>query len=216
MRMLTRLALAISGLALGACGSNTTGTSVVPNAGSDAGSAAPAAAYSAGIDGTRTLSTLTDTEKSGICTSGISYYSMSISRAAACQQQSVGNTSGITFAGAFNDATVQMSCSSEESDCLHGSPTSRSFYTTLCVPKLSCAATVAEYESCVNDLGKALVRGMVDFPHCSDLTAANYKSVEAPSLSLGDTNQPASCQALDAKCSGLTAAVLTMLYPGGR
>jgi hypothetical protein len=210
--MLTGIALTMAGLVFGACGSNSSSTSGTQ----DAGGPAPVAPYSAGIDGTRTVSTLTDAEKSGLCTSGITYYSMSVSRADACRLQSVGNTSGITFSGTANDDGVQSNCSREQSSCLDASPTSRSFYTTLCVPKLSCAATVADYERCVNDLGKALVAGMVDFPRCQDLMAANYKSIESPALTLANTNQPASCQALDAKCTGLTQAVLTMLYPGGR
>ena len=187
-------------LVLGACGGDSghTGT------------------YTAGIDGTRTLSTLTDTEKTKICLSGITYYSTSVTPADACQVLAIGTTRGFSSDGPMADAEVRSFCSNIEATCLSATTVSRDFDKMMCAKKMDCPGTVAEYETCVSDLRKGLVLAMVGFPHCQALTVADYQSVEDPSTSLLGTNKPASCQALDEACSGLIQAVMTNVGPLGR
>jgi hypothetical protein len=203
-------------LVIAACDGKTTAdaTDAAYDTKSDKGPPSKAA-FDTGLDGARTLSALTDAEKNTACANAISYFSLSISRAEACRLIGVMNAAGDAKANSYDDATIQLDCSTHTGACPDETPTSRDYYIPMCVDKLDCPGTVSEYETCVNDLRAALQHGMVGLPSCNELTAANVGSLVDPSVSLESTNQPASCAALATKCTGLTHTVVTGIYPAG-
>jgi len=108
---------------------------------------------------------------------------------------------------ATTDAEARSACKAVYDDCRASTPTTPCFFlpcvrptplgTSECARRdASCTATVAELETCVNDIPKSKEALLDVLVTCESLTLADLPSDEM----LPEPEMPASCQMLNAKC----------------
>jgi len=185
-------------------GGSSPGGSGSGGAGPSAGGApnAPAGGYSSGIAGDRQLGSLTDDEYAGMCQKLSDYFSDSSATGKNVEEFAcrVSSALGALFFGADSDAALQAACKPLYDTCV-ASPTTTEESCTK--PDATCQATVAEYDTCVNDELKALNQAVTAVPSCDKITIVSLTALFAASGS----QTIASCDALEAKCPGIKTPV---------
>jgi len=150
--------------------------------------------YSSGLPGDKVLGSLTDDEAAGLCKKLSDYFSDDGPVSKRIEDVSCRFSSVLTalFTNPQTDAALQASCKSLYDSCVAG-PLMTS--ETCNKPDAACAATVAEYDACVNDELDALNQLLGSAPSCDEVT------LMSASGSLGSGLQPtAACQKVQSKC----------------
>jgi len=150
--------------------------------------------YSSGLPGDKVLGSLTDDEAAGLCKKLSDYFSDSGPVSKNIEDVSCRLSSVLTalFTNPPTDAALQASCKSLYDTCVAGPVTSSE---TCNKPDAACAATVAEYDACVNDELGALNQLLGSAPSCDEVTLASASG------SFGSGLQPtAACQKVQSKC----------------
>jgi len=150
--------------------------------------------YSSGIAGDRLLGSLTDDEFAGLCKKLSDYFSVSTPTGKNLELVSCRFTSAVAalFTAEPTDAALRTACQSSYDKCIASGTTATE---TCTKPPATCAATVAEYDLCLNDQVQALNQIESAVPSCDKLTVA---SVTPLFLSLG--GMTAACQIVEDKC----------------
>jgi hypothetical protein len=187
-----------TGFTVGACGG-----SEQPKGGS------PSGPFSTGIAGTKTLGSLTDSEMQTLCAANAAFARTVMTPEMACRAGAIGFAGLSGMSPTATDAQIQQTCAMIYGMCMAGGPsggapaTADAGANTCAKPDATCTATVAEYETCMNDSKTAMQQAMSSAPACEALTVAWVKanSGDAGSSSV----DPPSCQAIKAKCPGWQA-----------
>jgi hypothetical protein len=146
------------------------------------------------LPGTTAVNALSPTEVTQLCNDTYAYFGSAIAKATTCKWR------GLAYAAsssAPSDAQAQSNCTSKESSCNQTDPWADN---PGCndIPT-TCAATVAEYSSCISDEAAAFNQTVNGLKTCATLTradtAALFDVMAAP--------PPASCMALMNKCPDL-------------
>jgi len=182
---------------LGGAGGPVVGNSGGGSGGTSSSGGAPSGNpgnYSSGIAGDRLLGSLTDDEFAGLCKKLSDYFSFSTPTGKNLELTSCRFTSAVAalFTAEQTDAALRTACQSSYDKCIASGTTATE---TCTKPPATCAATVAEYDLCLNDQVQALNQIESAVPSCDKLTVA---SLTALFLSLG--GMTAACQTVEDKC----------------
>ncbi|HVT07637.1 MAG TPA: hypothetical protein VHO67_09270, partial [Polyangia bacterium] len=177
----------------GSGGGTATGGTVA--AGGHVGSGGSAAGGTVGgsvttLSGSRSLGSLSSAEATQLCNDTYAYYGRAITQATLCKE--AGLAFGVS-SSAPNDAQLQQNCQTQETACLAAGPAVPSCST---IPA-SCAATVAQYATCISDQVAAFNSGVAGLASCAAVKTSDLPTVW--NLVAGDP--PASCAAV-ASCEG--------------
>jgi hypothetical protein len=139
---------------------------------------------------------LTPAQQQTLCKDFDAYFSNLLTKAQNCRI--VGFTAAAVSA-AFNDAAsdaeLRTECQKAVTDC-QAAPEDTN---TTCDPATAaCHATVAEFTSCLNDVGAATKAELAVIPDCSSLTRATLQSTDSSSGG-SDVTSPA-CDTVMTKC----------------
>jgi hypothetical protein len=163
--------------------------------------------YASGLDGTRPLASLTPVESQRLCKTVQSWARDAIPAA----QRSVfvckssGLVAAVLVASRGDPAGLEKACQRSYEECLeHAGMTPSALGCPVAGP--ACAATVGEYESCVNDFPASFDDAVAAVPPCDRLTLGAI-------LTLGMTPLlPPSCAAFEARCPGTRVVGLPGLH----
>jgi hypothetical protein len=155
--------------------------------------------YSSGIDGTRPLVDLTADETGHLCMSSQSWATEAIpvaKRAAfVCKS---GAVVAVLLAGALSGASgFQQKCQRTYLGCLDASSMAP---TAIMCPRAgpTCTATVADYETCLNDFPASFDEAIAAIPSCDKLTPISIVGSSLVAASI----LPPSCTDYQMKCPG--------------
>jgi hypothetical protein len=167
-------------------------------------------ALSTGVDRNKPLGTVTPSEAQAICTATQMWTNQAITsdkqQQVTCRVTSnaiaaLSARPAVMGAPPVTDAQLQMTCQTAYDTCIMrpapapapstAAPTCQAF-------PASCTATVAEYETCLNDVPPFLDMTLAMLPTCQTLTRLSILSV----LNLPNT-LPASCKTFQSKCAGV-------------
>jgi hypothetical protein len=163
-----------------------------PGGGSPGGAPSTGSTYSSGIAGDKQVGALTDQEFASMCQKFSDYFSTGAVGAAA---EEITCRMGALFVGilAQSDAELQTTCKAVYDQCIAGPTMTEE---TCNKPDATCTATVAEYDACLNDAGKAFIALPNALPTCDKATLTSLEN-----LDLGSQGEsPASCKIVETKC----------------
>jgi hypothetical protein len=149
------------------------------------------------IMGSKTLGSLTTAQATQLCNDTSGYFGRNITKAQACK------FAALTFSvssSAPTDADLRTGCSNTENDCNQSDAATGIAIMCSTIPA-SCAATVAQYSTCVVDQSALYKTNLAALPACSALTRADFDKI---TTSLPNASPPASCEALMSTCPDLT------------
>lgn len=166
--------------------------------------------FSTGLDGSKQVSDLSDSDFKKVCDAEEKWASSVLSEQEAkefgCQLTAFATAA---FAGAGGDAAqLKMACKAAYDACLKQPPPSSMMPSTMkmCNKPANCTATVAEIEACYTDSAASLEM-LKQALTCDALANTSMP----PAI-----QEPASCKTLDMKCPGLspdTPDIRTMIGP---
>jgi hypothetical protein len=185
---------------------------LVWGAGCGSGSGGGAAKFTTSVPGDTKLGDLTDAELATLCADGAKFATDPAHLADNCRLAAFLSTAfTAAFMSGATDASLQMTCSETYGQCLNPSVDAGQGAfdggagPSCARPAANCAATVAEYSACINDQASQTHAAASAVPACSSITLSSVAPSDGgttgPSLS-----QPASCQLVQSKCSGLADA----------
>jgi hypothetical protein len=185
------VAACVSTLSAAACGSSSSPPADPP--------------FSSGLPPNSVLGGLNEADLAGLCASSRKY----LLSKPVVQEGDCRIAGGITAlfdvlgGSAKTDADVQMSCSKGYDQCEAAFASDAGVGDTMCAaPKPTCTATVSEYEACTTDSVATFQQVVDEQPACKDMKLSdihvNDGGPSGPAI-----QNPASCQALQAKCPEL-------------
>jgi hypothetical protein len=161
--------------------------------------------YTSGLDGTRPLADLTAGETAALC-KGAQLWAKdaipAVKRATlVCKTSSV---AAAVLTGALGGtAALRAACQRTYDGCIQ--QTTMPPAAIMCPSAAAdCAATVAEYEACMNDFPGAFDRTLEAIPTCSALTLTSVVQTGLDAMSI----LPDSCATYQARCPGARIAGL--------
>lgn len=177
-----------------------------------------AGTFTTSVPGNKTLGSLSDPELATLCADGAKFAAEPVHQMDNCRLTAFLSTALMAvFSTDATDASLQMSCSETYDQCLNpsvdggtnggydggtGPSCSR--------PAANCAATVAEYTTCINDQAAETHAAASAVPACSAVSVSSLSGSDGGTA--GPTlTEPASCQLVQSKCSGLSAAAQTFI-----
>jgi hypothetical protein len=149
------------------------------------------------IMGSKTLGSLTAAQATQLCNDTSAYFGRNITKAQACK------FAALTFSissSAPTEADLRIGCTNTETSCNQSDASTGIAIMCSAIPA-SCAATVAQYSSCVVDQSALYRTNLAALPACSALTRADFDKI---TMSLPNANPPASCEGLMSSCPDLT------------
>jgi hypothetical protein len=178
-----------SGGATGSGGTAASGGNT--GSGGTGGDGATAGGSVTTLDGSKSLGSLSATEVATLCSDTYSYYQQNISQATLCKE--TGLAYGIS-SSAPTDSQLRQNCTSQQAACL-----TAGFAVPSCsnIP-VACAATVAQYSTCIADQVAAFNSGVAALATCATVTLADLQTVWA----FVAADPPASCASLTNTCAG--------------
>lgn len=148
------------------------------------------------LSGATTLSTLTAADSTKLCNDTYAYFRTAITNETACKWKGL---SFATSSSAPTDEQLKANCTEKESGCLADPNTARSSNAGCNDLPTDCAATVAQYSTCVEALVARFNQTVAGLSSCAALTKMGTDGVWA-ALALVSTPPP-SCML--SNCSGL-------------
>jgi hypothetical protein len=182
-----------TGIAVGACGGSETPTGT-----------SASGPFSTGIAGTRTLDSLTASELKGLCDASAAFAKTIMTPEMTCHMGAIAFAGLSAMSGTVTDTQLQQNCTMIYGMCVAGggSPTTADAGASTCTsPTGTCTATVAEYETCMNDSKTSLQQTMSAAPTCETLTVAWVRANSGDAGSSASADPP-SCQVVKSKCPG--------------
>lgn len=178
-------------------------------AGAACGGGGSSSTFSSGVAPDKTLGTLTPSELAQICQSA-NAFSQTHLKEASCR---IAGVLLASFTGGASDQALQAACKMAYDQCesgqLDGADGGSSSTTDSCMaPPATCTATVAELESCYNAAIGAINQATAAIPSCASLTQASLSTAQTAS-NLDNTEEPAACKTVDAKCPGFDVSDMT-------
>ena len=174
-----------------------TACGLLGSCGGDDGGAAP---FQSGVDGNKSLGSLSDSEADKLCKAGEAWaenlFSDAELKSLSCK---LGAFVGAAFSGAKTDAELRSTCTMLYDECQKqpAEPPSSMPEPSMCEKfPTNCTATVAELETCLSDFGTAYKSAFQSVPGCDSISASSMTSEPR------ETEEPASCKALEMKCPG--------------
>ena len=205
--------VAASMLVVAGCSSSSNGASGVggstgggvggSGAGGSNGAGGSASADSGGgtavtpIMGSKTLGSLTPAQTTQLCNDASAYFGRNITKAQACK---FGALTFSVSSSAPTDADLRLGCTNTEASCNQSDAATGIAIMCSAIPA-SCAATVAQYSTCVVDQSALYKTNLAALPACAALTRADFDRI---TTSLPNASPPASCEALMSSCPDLT------------
>jgi hypothetical protein len=166
--------------------------------GSATGSGGGSGAFNSGLPSSEQLGDLSDADAQELCASALSSDAAKVTFNVFCRVTAI--TEALSLDTNQTDATLQATCQMLESQCTSTIASETASTSMMCHKSdTPCAATVADYTTCIDDDGAAASAELADIPECASLTAASANAVSENVLT---SAQPASCQALGQECPG--------------
>ena len=165
-------------------------------AGSSSGGSAGGSSAVTTVSGSKAVNALTADEATQLCNDTYAYFGSAIPKATTCKWK------GLSFAASSSaptEAIAQQNCTTQQNACQQAADPWANNPGCNTIPT-TCAATVAQYSTCVSDEVTAFIQTVNALPICTMLSMANTSAVfEAQT---GGT-PPASCASLNNTCPDL-------------
>jgi len=161
--------------------------------------------FQTSIPGNTPLGTLSGSQATELCNDETRFAQQSSLEMDACHEAAF-LTVALTasFSPDMTDAELQAACTSAYTSCLH--PDGGAGATQTCMaPPANCTATVSQLAACLDDDAAATRALAAQLPDCGSITRASLTANDGGTASSA-TSSPASCQTLQEKCSGASAA----------
>jgi hypothetical protein len=161
---------------------------------------------STGVEGSKPLGTVSPSEADQICKSTQTWIAKAVAedkqRQLACRLGALAAAAGGAGLGGggagSSDAQLQATCKTAHDQCLMMAPAAPTSPASCQAFPAGCAATVAEYEACLNDIPPTVDMTLAALPTCDRLTQLGLLSL----LSLVN-NLPATCRTFQMKCAAV-------------
>ena len=149
------------------------------------------------VSPTKAVNTLSTAEAKQLCDDTYAYFGSTITKTTTCKWQGL-------FYGSQSSppsqSVLQQKCSQKETSCNGmGDPWADNIGCND-IPT-DCAATVAEYATCISDQVAAFIQTVDGLPDCMSLMTTDESKVTDAQI---NANPPASCVSLGNKCPDLT------------
>ena len=161
--------------------------------------------FQTSIPGNTPLGSLSGSQATELCNDETRFAQQSSFEMDACHEAAF-LTVALTasFSPDMTDAELQAACTSAYTSCLH--PDGGAGATQTCsAPPANCTATVSELARCLDDDAAATRALAAQLPDCGSITRASLTASDGGTASAA-TSSPPSCQTLQQKCSGASAA----------
>jgi hypothetical protein len=148
------------------------------------------------LTGSKALDALTSAQAAQLCNDTSAYFNGNITKTQSCKFQAL--TYSVS-SSAPTDTDLQAGCTATETACDQSDASTAAGITCNPIPT-SCAATVAQYSSCVVDQNALFKTKLGTLPACSAVTRATFDAIYT---ALPNANPPASCATLMTACPDL-------------
>ncbi len=178
------------------------------------GGSGSAGTFTTSVPGEKTLGSLSDPELATLCADGAKFAAEPVHQMDNCRLAAFLSTALMAvFATDATDASLQMSCAETYNQCLN--PSTNGGYDggagpSCSRPAANCAATVAEYTTCINDQAAETHAAASSVPACTAVSVSSLSGSDGGTAS-PNLAEPASCQLVQSKCSGLSEAAQTFI-----
>jgi hypothetical protein len=175
------------------------------------------ASFTTSVPGGTKLGDLSDAELATLCADGAKFAAEPAHLMDNCRLTAFLSTAlTAAFMPDATDASLQMTCAETYGQCLNPSvDAGQSGYDggagpSCTRPAANCTATVAEYTACINDQAAQTHAAASAVPACNAVSLSDVSASDGgtatPTLA-----EPASCQVVQSKCSGVTDAAQTFI-----
>jgi non-reducing end alpha-L-arabinofuranosidase len=141
------------------------------------------------LAGNKPLGGLTPAEASQLCKDTYAYFGQAITQEALCKW--AGLSYGVS-SSASTDAKLQENCARQQSACLQSGGMSASCGD---IPS-NCAATVAQYSTCIADRSAAFNKAVTELAGCATVKTSDLAAI----WDYATSDPPASCMSVNSKC----------------